>query len=162
MSSLNKNETRLAGALKTVALIEAAKGVLVLLAGCGLLSLIHHDVQHFAEHLVRRAHLNPAAHYPHIFLALADKLTDAHLLLLAAGAGGYSLLRLVEAYGLWHARRWAEWLAALSGSFYIPFEIYELHKHASWLTVGSLMLNIAVVTFMLYCMLRKKSRAAFA
>ena len=149
---------RLSSALRTVAVIEAAKGILVLLVGFGLLSLIHHDVQHFAERLIRRAHLNPASHYPKIFLDLADRVTDTHLLLLAAGAAGYTLLRLIEAYGLWHERRWAEWFAALSGGFYIPFEIYEVYERVTWLRVGTLALNVVVVTFMMYCVFSRKGR----
>lgn len=149
---------RLSGALRTVALLEAGKGVLVLLVGFGLLSLVHHDIQRIAEHLISRAHLNPASHYPHIFLDLADRLTDTRLLLLAAGASGYSLVRLIEAYGLWHARRWAEWFAALSGGFYLPFEIYEMHHNFNWMTVATFGVNVLVVTFMLYCVFRANGK----
>jgi hypothetical protein len=46
--------------LRIVALFEGAKGVLLLAAGFGLLSLIHDDVQKMAEELVRHFHLNPA------------------------------------------------------------------------------------------------------
>lgn len=141
---------RLSGALRTVALVEAAKGCLVLLAGFGLLSLIHHDVQRFAERLVVHAHLNPASGYPRIFLDLAKQLTDGRLLFLAAGAGFYALVRFIEAYGLWRARPWAKWFAAMSGGIYIPFELFELYEHATWINLGSLALNIAIVAFMLY------------
>jgi uncharacterized membrane protein (DUF2068 family) len=148
---------RLSGALRTVALLEAAKGVLVLLAGFGVLSLIHHDAQRIAERLIAHAHLNPAAHYPRIFMDVADRLTDTRLQLIAAGAGAYALVRLIEAYGLWHARRWAEWFAALSGGIYIPFEIFELYQRVTWLSLGALMLNSAIVVFMLYSLLRAKA-----
>jgi uncharacterized membrane protein (DUF2068 family) len=141
---------RLSSGLRTVALIEAAKGVLVLLAGFGVLSLVHHDAQRIAEHLVAHAHLNPAAHYPRIFIDVADRLTDTRLLLIAAGAGAYSLVRLIEAYGLWQARRWAEWFAALSGGIYVPFEIFELAQRVTWLGLGALAVNAAIVAFMLY------------
>lgn len=141
---------RLSSALRTVALIEAAKGALVLLVGFGLLSLLHHDVQRSAERLITQAHLNPAAHYPRIFIKVANQLTDARLLLVAVGAAVYSLVRFIEAYGLWYARRWAEWLAALSGGIYIPFEILELYKGVTWLSVGALVVNSVIVVFMLY------------
>lgn len=147
---------RFSSAVRTVALLEAAKGVLVLLVGFGVLSLIHHDVQRFAELLVAHAHLNPAARYPRIFIEVADRLTDSRLLLLAAGAGVYALARLVEAYGLWHARHWAEWFAALSGGIYVPFEIYELYQRATWLSLGALLVNSAIVVFMLYAVRRAK------
>jgi uncharacterized membrane protein (DUF2068 family) len=142
---------RLSSGLRTVALFEAAKGTLVLLVGFGLLSLLHHDVQQFAESLIEHFHLNPAARYPHIFIEAASRLTDTRLLLIAAGAAAYSLVRFIEAYGLWYARRWAEWFAALSGGIYIPFELFELYKRFTWLSLGALVVNVAIVAFALYC-----------
>jgi uncharacterized membrane protein (DUF2068 family) len=98
--------------------------------------------------------LNPAAHYPRIFLDLASQLTDARLWLMAAAAAGYSLLRFFEAYGLWYARRWAQWFAAISGGVYVPFELFELYKGVSWLSLGALTLNLAIVAIMLYNLYR--------
>ncbi|HYD62074.1 MAG TPA: DUF2127 domain-containing protein [Noviherbaspirillum sp.] len=140
----------LSKALRTIALIEAAKGALVLLAGVGLLALVHHDLQRFAENLVAHAHLNPASGYPRIFLDLAKQLTDSRLQLLASGAGLYACVRFIEAYGLWQARPWAKWFAAASGGIYIPFELFELVERVTWVGLVSLVLNIAIVAFMLY------------
>jgi uncharacterized membrane protein (DUF2068 family) len=147
-------------ALHTVALIEAAKGALVLLVGFGLLALLHHDIQRFAERLIAHAHLNPAARYPRIFIEAASHLTDVRLVLLAVGAVVYSVVRFIEAYGLWHARRWAEWVAALSGAIYIPFELVELHDRATWLSLGAFILNLAIVAIMLYCVLHADRKTA--
>lgn len=144
-------------------MVEAAKGALVLLVAFGLLSLIHHDVQRLAERLVAHAHLNPAAHYPRVFLDLAGQLTDVRLLLLAAGAGVYAAARLVEAYGLWFERRWAEWFAAASAAIYIPFELFELYERMTWISLGALLLNAAIVLFMLYSLFhagRRESASA--
>jgi uncharacterized membrane protein (DUF2068 family) len=148
---------RLSKGLRTVALLEAAKGTLVLFAGLGLFSLAHHDLQHLAERLVSHTHLNPAAHYPHIFLDLASQLTETRLWLLAAAAVGYSLVRFIEAYGLWHKRHWGQWFAALSGAFYVPFELAELYRHPDWLSGGALALNSAIVAFMLYSLYRENT-----
>ena len=141
--------------LRTVALVEAAKGALVLVVGFGLLSLVHHDVQRFAERLVAHLHLNPAAHYPRIFIDLANQVTDARLLWLAAGAALYSVVRFIEAYGLWFARRWAEWFAAISAGIYVPFELFELYERVGWLSLGALALNLAIVAVMLHALLQK-------
>lgn len=140
--------------VRTVALLEAAKGILVILTGCGALSLIHHDVQQFAERLVGHLHLNPAKHFPQIFIEAASHLTDARLWTLAAFAAAYGLVRLVEAYGLWHGRRWAEWFATVSGAIYVPFEFYELLHKTSWLSLGALVVNLLVVGLMVYALLR--------
>jgi uncharacterized membrane protein (DUF2068 family) len=137
-------------ALRPVAVFEATKGALVLLVGFDLLSLAHHDIQQAAEHLLAHSHLNPASRYPHIFIDVAKQLTNTHLLLIAAGAGIYSLARFIEAYGLWRARRWAQWFAAVSGAIYVPFELFELYERVTWLSLGALALNLVIVAFMLY------------
>jgi len=131
--------------LRAVALFEAAKGTLVILAGLGLLALVHADLQALAERLVRHTHLNPASHYPRIFLDAAAGLTQGRLLWLVLGALGYAAVRWIEAYGLWFGRRWAEWFAALSGGAYVPVELYELATRPGWLPAAALVLNVAIV-----------------
>jgi len=135
-------------AIRAVAFFEALKGVAVLLAGSGLLSLVHRDIYAFAATLIEHAHLNPASRYPQIFLDAASKLSDTRLLLLAVGAAVYSLVRLIEAYGLFFERSWAEVLAAFSGAIYVPFEIYELVRRPTWHGAALLILNVAVVAIM--------------
>lgn len=144
------------GTVRAVALFEAAKGTLVLLTGFGALSLIHHDAQRFAEQLVGHLHLNPAKHYPRIFIDTAAHLTDARLWMLATLAATYGLVRFVEAYGLWHGRRWAEWFAAVSGGIYIPFELYELFQGINWLSLGALVANVLIVGLMVNALLRNQ------
>jgi uncharacterized membrane protein (DUF2068 family) len=138
--------------IRAIALLEAAKGVLVLLAGLGLLSLLHRDAEDLAERLVRFSHLNPASKYPHIFVDAAARLTDARLWMLAGGAGAYALVRLVEAYGLWKGRAWAEWLALVGGGLYIPVEIYHLTHRITTLRLVILAANLGVVIYMAYAL----------
>lgn len=61
----------------------------------------------------------------------------------------YALVRFAEAYGLWWERRWAEWLAALSGGIYVPVEIYELSRGVSAIKAAALVLNLCVVAYVL-------------
>ena len=143
--------------LRTIAGYEAAKGAIVLLAGLGLLGLIHRDVQEAGEELVRHFHLSPSARYLRIFLELTAKVTDGWLWTLALGSMLYSLLRFVEAYGLWRGKAWAEWLAAISGAIYVPFEIVELAKKVTALRIASLLVNMVVVVYML-SLLRRRPR----
>ena len=134
--------------IRLIAIFEAAKGSLVLLAGFGLLGLVHRDVGHYAEELVRHFHLNPASRFPRIFLEAAAKSNDTTLVLLACAAFAYATFRLAEAFGLWHQRRWAEWLGAVSGSVYIPIELYELMHGVSWPKVTLLVVNLACVVYL--------------
>ena len=140
---------RLRRSIRAVALFEAAKGALALVAGFGALSLVHRDAQRMAEALLGHLHLNAAKKYPNIFLEAARHLTDARLWILATLAAAYALVRFYEAYGLWNERRWAQWLAAGSGAIYLPFELYELFKSVNWISIAALLLNIAIVALML-------------
>jgi uncharacterized membrane protein (DUF2068 family) len=131
--------------LRTVALFEAAKGALVLLAGFGVFALIHRDAQHAADQLVRHFHLNPAHRFPRIFLHLAGQATPAHLWLLAAGGLCYALLRFIEAYGLWHGRPWAEWLAVISSGIYLLVVRPDLRVERRPATTGARVGNETII-----------------
>jgi uncharacterized membrane protein (DUF2068 family) len=143
--------------IRTVALLEGAKGAVVLLAGFGLLSLVNRDVQRFAELLVTHTHLNPASHTPRVFLAFASRLDNARLWQLAAGAMAYSAVRLVEAYGLWYGRKWGEAFAAASGAVYVPFELRELVHRPGLLSLSLLAVNVGIVGYMLYSLRQRRS-----
>ncbi len=135
-------------ASRTVALLEGAKGLLVLLAGLGLLRLIHHDVQAVAEALVREAHLNPASHIPRIFIEASGRVDDHRLVLLALGALAYAVVRIAEAVGLWHEQAWAQWFGALSGGLYLPFEVRLLVRRFSMLHLFVLACNLLIVGYL--------------
>lgn len=140
-------------------MFEALKGVIVFIAGFGLMRLVHRDVAHAAHALIDRLHLDASRKFPHIFLQLAENLSDAQLWGLAALALSYALLRFAEAYGLWHERSWGEWIAAVSGVIYVPLEIYELMHRVTWVRVGALILNAAVVGYMCYMLWRGAPRS---
>ncbi len=134
--------------LRTVSVFEATKGVLVLLLGFGVLTLIHKDLDDVAEHLVGFLHINPDGRLSNLFYRLADKATDKTIVLLALAALVYSIVRFVEAYGLWHERAWAEWFALLSGFLYLPWEIVGIVHHPHLLRWAILLINVLVVLYM--------------
>jgi len=140
-------ETRERG-LRVVAVFEGAKGGVVLITGFGLLAFIHRGLHNAAEELVRHLHLNPARHYPRIFLDAAARVTDSQLRLLAISAFLYAVVRFIEATGLWRRKRWAAWFGALSGGVYVPVELFEVAHRLSWVKVGVLSVNLAIVAYL--------------
>jgi uncharacterized membrane protein (DUF2068 family) len=133
-----------------IASYEAAKGVLVLVAGTGLLLLVHRDAQGLAERLVAHLHLDPAKRIPRIFLHIVTEVTPARLRWLAVGALAYALARFAEAYGLWQGRRWAEWLGVLTAAVYIPFEAEALIRQPGAEPLVALALNLTIVLYLAY------------
>lgn len=143
-------------AIRLVALFEASKGLLVLVAATGLLSLLHSDLHAIAAKLIEHTHLNPASKFPRIFLDAATHLQSSRLLLLAFGAAAYSVVRFIEAYGLFYQRAWAEVLAAGSGAVYVPIEVVELVRSATVHGFILLLLNLVVVGVMLRALFSRR------
>jgi uncharacterized membrane protein (DUF2068 family) len=149
-------------ALRGVAVFEATKGILVLLLGLGLLRLVHKNLDEFAEQLIRFLHASPGGRLSNLFVTAADKTTDKGLWALAAAAMIYSLVRFAEAYGLWHAREWAEWFALLSGAMYLPWEAYSLLRHPHPIKWVVLLANVAIVVYMLVLRIQANSEKTTA
>ncbi|NVK72674.1 MAG: DUF2127 domain-containing protein [Oceanospirillaceae bacterium] len=144
--------------LKAIAMIEAFKGLMSLVVGFGIHLLAGENLQKIAESIVSHAHLNPASHYPSVFIHAASSITDSNMTLIALGALAYSLVRFVEAYGLWKAFVWTEWFALVSGAIYLPFEIYEIMFHPHLLTICVFLLNVIVVCYMASVLYSKRHK----
>ncbi|SNR61656.1 Uncharacterized membrane protein, DUF2068 family [Methylobacillus rhizosphaerae] len=134
--------------LRSIALFEASKGLVVLAASLALFRHINADWQSCAETVVRHLHLNPANHYPRILLHWMSNVTEPRLMALAFGALFYAGIRLLEAYGLWLGRHWAIILGMASAGLYLPFEILELLAHFSWLGLGIFVSNLVIVAIL--------------
>jgi len=138
-----------AGGVRLVALLEAAKGAIVLIAGFGVLEIVHIGAAQFVDDLVGHLHLNLANGTPRIFAELANNISDRQLQLLAAAAFAYVAVRAAEAWGLWNRRRWAAWFSVASGLVYLPFELVELAHGVTPLRIGLLLVNLGVVIYVL-------------
>ena len=142
--------------LRLLSLFEASKGLLVLLVGAGLLSLIHKNTQQEAAEIVKIFHLNPARHYPEIFINTLANLGNVRLWFLSISAIIYSLIRFAEAYGLWYDRLWALWFAIASGALFLPMEMYELTENFTVVRIVILLMNTLLV-FYLFRLSRHKA-----
>jgi uncharacterized membrane protein (DUF2068 family) len=69
---------------------------------------------------------------------------------LAAAAAAYALLEGAEAVGLWLQRRWAEYLTFVATTALLPLEVYELSKSLSPFKVVALVVNLAIVVYLLF------------
>ncbi len=133
--------------LKIIAAFEVLKAVLAVLAGLGLISLLHHDIQDLALELEQALHLDLHRPFAMLLMQKVDSLHANQLLAMLALVLCYATLRLIEAIGLWFDTTWAKWLAVVSGLMYLPVEMYELTRSVTAIKVGVTLLNIAVVLY---------------
>jgi uncharacterized membrane protein (DUF2068 family) len=149
----HRNQRRL---LRAVAALEFSKGIFVALMGICAIALVNKDVWLIAERILSFFHVSTDHRWAQIFLDFADSVTDARLWAAARIAFAYAALRFTEAYGLWRCRTWAEWVAFVSGTLLLPWEVRELFRGITFLRSALLIGNIAIVLYMLYVILQNR------
>ncbi len=130
--------------------IERALHVLAYLAVAAVAVVLWADfgaVHRWATNLVHT--LSPAGH-PLLSsnLSRLSHLKVSTLEVVLVAALGYAVLEAVEAVGLWRERRWAEYLTAVATATFIPIEVHELIQRVTWVRVGALVINLAVVAYL--------------
>jgi uncharacterized membrane protein (DUF2068 family) len=153
--------------LRGVAIFEAGKGLLGILAFIWVLTLRHKDMNEVAQSMLTALHkvfhINPDRQLFQWVHNSVGGLTHRGLHLIALLIFLYVLIRFAEATGLWLEKEWAEWFALISGSLYLPVEIYNLARHPTgwkWLVFG---INLLIVTYLAWLLrdaYRRRRQAA--
>lgn len=136
--------------VRAIAVFEAVKGFLGIVAALGLLSLRNKDLEATAANLIDNLHFDPSGELARKFVETAGKIEEANFTLVFLVLALYIVVRFVEAYGLWFLKGWAEWFAIISGCLYIPIEIYELAKKPTFTRAAILIFNVAIVAYLFY------------
>ncbi len=139
--------------LRTIALVEMAKGALALVAASGLELLGPAPLQHALQALFTHFQLDPAAG---ITGWLANVINPAGIHIAATIAALYGVLHLIEGWGLLRARAWASWLGALSASAYLPFDITAFVRHRHWLAALAVAINLLIVWVLARDLLKRR------
>ena len=77
-------------------------------------------------------------------------LQSGTIRLVALVAAAYAVLEGLEAVGLWLMKRWAEYLTFVATTALLPLEVYELTKRVSPFKVAALVVNLAIVVYLLW------------
>ena len=134
--------------LRLIAAFKLLKGLALLALGIGALNLLHKDVEAIVVHWINIFQVDPNGHYVRLLLAKLSILDDRRLKELSVGTFIYSAVFLTEGVGLALGKRWAEYLTIGTTASLLPLEIYELGKHASIGKVLALVINLAVVVYL--------------
>jgi len=136
--------------IRLIALFKLLKAVLLIAVGLGVLHLLHKDIASDLAHWVRILGLDPGEPYVDRMLQKVIALTPDKIRGLGVGSFIYAGLFLTEGTGLWMLKRWAEWFSIIITTSLIPIEIYEIYRHPTLLKVLVLIINVAVVGFLLH------------
>ena len=141
--------------LLLIAIFKMAKSAFFFCVGMGAIHLLHKDLGDEVLKLAKILHRDPEGKLVTLVLEKVD-LVDAHRLKqLGIGTFAYSALALTEGIGLLLERTWAEFLTLGLTISFLPWEIYELIRHATWIKAGLFAINLAVLGYLVWLLERK-------
>lgn len=136
--------------IRLIGLFKLFKAILLTAVGIGAFKMIHSDLTDVAFRIVAKLGLDPAGRHVGRLLLETTNLTPDKIRAVGVGSFVYAALFLTEGIGLTMAKRWAEWFSVIITSSLVPFEIYEIYRHPTVLKFGALLVNIAVVAYLIY------------
>ena len=134
--------------LELIAAFKLLKGFALLAIGIGALKLAHKDVAALVEHWINVFQVDPHNHFIDKLLEKLAVLDDRRLKELSAGTFLYAAIFFTEGIGLALRKRWAEYFTIITTASLLPIEIYELVKRASLGRGFALLINLAVVAYL--------------
>lgn len=136
--------------LRLVALFKLLKASLLILAGIGILKLVHTDPVAQLDHWVAKVGLDPGGRWINHLIDRVTNIPPHRIRELGVGTFIYAGLFLTEGIGLWMLKRWAEWFTVIATGSLIPIECYELYRHPNLVKVLVLVLNVGIVVYLAY------------
>jgi len=132
-----------------IAVFRLAKAAGLILVGTGVLKLVHPEAARalarwFADLPIAREHtaLEQA-------VAGITRVPPTRLRELAIATFAYAALFMVEGINLLRGTQWAEWLTIIATASFIPFEIVEVVHTATIVRISFLLINVAIVVYLL-------------
>ena len=143
-------------ALRVIAAYKLAKALLVLLAAAAAFGLIGQgNLQALSDWVMEL----PIHHGHRPLVRLIDKLFEfgpRKFLAIGIVLCVYATVFVVEGWGLWREKRWAEYLTVVVTASLIPLEVWEIFRHSTWLKVLALVVNVAILIYLIRLLRRER------
>ena len=131
-----------------IAAFKLLKGLVLLAVGVGALKLLNEGAATEVYRWANAFRVDPGNRYLHLLLVRFSILDEKTLKELSAGTFFYSAILLTEGIALWLRKHWAEYFTIIATGLFIPLEIYELARRATYARGIVFMLNVAVVAYL--------------
>src|SRR5580704_5869493 len=134
--------------LMLIAAFKLLKGFALIAVGVGALHLLHRDVAAVVDHWINAFRVDPHNRFILWLLAKLLLVNDRKLTELSVGTFIYAAIFLTEGTGLALHKRWAEYFTIITTGSFLPLELYEVIHHATTAKAVALLINIAVVVYL--------------
>jgi uncharacterized membrane protein (DUF2068 family) len=133
-----------------IGVFKLVQAGLFILLGIGAIRLLHQDLMRVTEHFILAMRFNPEGHFVNLILEKVAMIDPHRLREISAAIFAIAGLDIVEGTGLVMEKAWAEFVTLILTASFLPFEIFEILRHTTWIRVSLTLINLAVVVYLLY------------
>ena len=144
--------------LRWIGAYKLLKGALAIVGGLMVLRLMHRDLPATALKWMAWLHVDPESRFGVMLLHRLLAIRARRLEWVAVALFAYVPLAAAEGVGLILRKFWAEWLTVIATGALVPWEIYEVFRRPRWMRTVVLVLNVAVVIYLIYRIRRDRAR----
>jgi uncharacterized membrane protein (DUF2068 family) len=137
-------------AMYLIAIFKLLKGLVLFAVGVGALKLLNKGTAAEVYQWANAFRVDAGGRYLHRVLSVLPMLDEERLKELSVGTFFYSALLLTEGTGLLLRKHWAEYFTIFVTGSFLPLEIYELVRRASFAKGIVLLLNVAIVIYLVW------------
>jgi uncharacterized membrane protein (DUF2068 family) len=142
-----------------IGVFKLLQAALFVLLGIGAVRLLHQDLVDVTEHFILAMRFNPEGHFVGLVLEKVAMIDPHRLRQISAAIFGIAALDVIEGTGLVMEKAWAEFVTLILTASFLPWEVFEIHRHITWIKVALTVINVAVVLYLLfYVRLRMRER----
>jgi uncharacterized membrane protein (DUF2068 family) len=143
-----------------VGLFKLSKAVFFGAVGAGALDLIHKNIGDLLMRIVDALPIDPEGHLAALMMDKVDLIGGHQLRQAGMLAFLYAATCIVEGSGLMMKKVWAEYFTVILTAGALPWETVELLEKFEWFKVGLMLVNVAVLLYLLWVLKRKRQREA--
>ncbi len=148
--------------LLMIGIFKLAKAVFFFCLGVGAIHLMGKDLNDEAVRLATALRFDPESRVVAMVLDKIDLIDARRLREIGIATFAYSGIALTEGTGLLLEKVWAEYLTLILTISFLPWELYELARRPSWMRLSLLLINLAVLWYLLWLLRRKRGASVVA
>jgi len=148
--------------LLLIAVYKFLHALFFIAIGLGAHHLLHKDLADEIDVFARHLRFNPESRLVSFVLEKASLVNDPVLRRIGFFAYCYAAVTLVEGIGLYLEKAWGEFLTLAITASFLPWELFEIVRHVTWIRIGLFAINFLVFLYLLNLVLVRMRRRAKA
>jgi len=133
-----------------IGVLKLLKALLFILLGVGALRLLHKNLVDSLTHLILALRFDSSSHFVTLVLEKVALISPHRLREISFFIFGYAAMDIIEGTGLALEKAWAEYLTLVLTASFLPWEVYEILRHTTWIKLVVFALNVLVVVYLIF------------